>query len=69
VGLEHACVLIFHERVAIKTTVLEKGRMEACSELRGENKFGLNHLFRHLQSHGHVSSSPKAISREELARH
>jgi hypothetical protein len=35
-GPEHARVLIFLERAAIETTVLEKGRMEACSGLRGE---------------------------------
>jgi hypothetical protein len=36
VGPEHARVLIFLERAAIETTVLEKGRMEARSELWGE---------------------------------
>jgi hypothetical protein len=40
-GPEHARVLIFRERAAIETMVLEKGRMEARSELWGENKFGL----------------------------
>jgi hypothetical protein len=36
VGLEYAQVLMFLERAAIKTTVLEKGHVEARSELQGE---------------------------------
>jgi hypothetical protein len=41
VGPEHARVLIFHERAAIETTVLEKGCMEARSELWGEKRVSL----------------------------
>jgi hypothetical protein len=41
VGPEIARVLIFREWAAIETTVLEKGRVEARSELQGEKKFGL----------------------------
>ena len=40
-GEKHARVLIFHERAAIETMVLEKGRVEACNELRGEKRVSL----------------------------
>jgi hypothetical protein len=41
VGPKHAQVLIFCERAAIETTVLEKGHVEDRSELRGEKWFAL----------------------------
>ena len=40
-GPKHAQVLIFHEQAIIKTMVLEKGCMEARSELRGEKRVSL----------------------------
>jgi hypothetical protein len=48
--------------------VLEKGHVEARSELQGEQQFGLNQIWMRPQSHGHMNSSPKVILREELAR-
>jgi len=41
VGLEHARVLIFREQVTIETMVLEKGCVEAHSELWGKKKVAL----------------------------
>ena len=41
-GPKHSQALIFHERAAIKTMVLEKGHVEARSELWGENRVSLN---------------------------
>jgi hypothetical protein len=38
---EHARFLIFHEGAKIKTMVLEKGCVEARSELRGEKRVSL----------------------------
>jgi hypothetical protein len=41
--------------------------MEACSELRGEKWVVLKPPIDCPQSRGHMNSSPKVISREELA--
>jgi hypothetical protein len=38
-GSEHARVLIFHERAAIKTMVSPKAYVELCSELWGKAGF------------------------------
>jgi hypothetical protein len=46
--------LNFCEQAAIETMVLEKGRVEARGELRGKKQFGLNHLWMHPQSLGHM---------------
>jgi hypothetical protein len=45
--------------------------VEARGKLWGETLFVLNHVWTRPQSHGHMSSSPKVISRMELvlARH
>jgi hypothetical protein len=40
--------------------------MEARGKLRGKTQFVLNHLWTRPQSCGHMSSSPKVISRMEL---
>jgi hypothetical protein len=40
-GPEHARVLIFLERAAIKTTISPKEYVELCSELRGEKQVSL----------------------------
>jgi hypothetical protein len=52
---EHARALIFHEHATIETMVLEKERVEAHGELRGEKKFGLNHLWMRSQFLGHMN--------------
>jgi hypothetical protein len=81
VGSKHARVLIFRERAAIETMVLEKGYVAAGGKLRGEKWLIPNHscTYNHLMqgcsprspekraSRGHMSSSPKVISRKELA--
>jgi hypothetical protein len=44
VGLKHAQVLMFLEWAAIKTMVMEKGRVEARSELRGKKWVSIKSL-------------------------
>jgi hypothetical protein len=54
VGPEHARALIFRKQATIETMVLEKGCVEARSELRGEKWVSSNHLWTRPQSRGHM---------------
>jgi len=60
---KHALLLFFHERASMETTVLEKGCVEAGSELRDENRISFKTPLATLaivwshdsMAHGHIS--------------